>query len=436
MTPTMRRVAALVSTAVVSALLAVPVHAAWTGEIVLWDAPRWRDEAGDQFHWIKAKIKEFEATHPGVKVTLVETPWAELAQKLSIAIAGRAWPDIAPVDISGGAINIQYLRQGVVEPLDSFLTREELADFYPGALDAYTFEGKLYGIPTSMTVHSMMLALDHFRARGVQVPPKGRWTWDEFVQAMRKLTYDKDGDGKPDVYGFTTYILKGYYEAWPLLYMDGARPLSPDLSRYTFDSPQGVSALQKVLDLKFKEKVAPMELGSADVGGTFQAFANPEQRRIAVEPWASWAIATLRTNPKYKMDFAVVEYPIGASGKPVTIGGTGGWVVFRQPNKEKLAVVVELAKHLSTTQEQYAFARFYGTFPARKSVLPLDPYGDNPQMQQAAQMLAFAEMVPMHQNWRQIDERIQAQLQIAFAGEKSAEQALKDAGVEAQQFLK
>ncbi|NLG70147.1 MAG: extracellular solute-binding protein [Firmicutes bacterium] len=431
-----RRLLGLLVAGLLVAASGVPVAAAWTGEIVLWDAPRWRDESGDQFHWIKAKIREFEASHPGVRITLVETPWAELPQKLAIAIAGRAWPDLAPVDISGGAINIQYLQQGVVEPLDAFFTPEELADFYPGALAAYTYGGKLYGIPTSMTVHSMLLALDHFRNRGVEPPANGRWTWDQFVETARKLTYDRNGDGRPDVWGFSTYILKGYYEPWPMLYMAGARPLAADLRRYTFDSPQAVSALQKVLDLKFKERVAPMELGSADVGGTFQAFANREQRRIAMEPWASWAIATLRTSEQYKMDFMGAEYPIGAAGQPVTIGGTGGWVVFHQPNKEKLAVVVELAKYLSTTQEQYAFARYYGTFPARQSVMALDPYGANEQMQQAAAMLPFAEMLPMHPNWRQIDERIQAQLQLAFAGEKSAEQALRDAGREVQSFLR
>src|SRR5690554_408875 len=92
----------------------------WTGTITLWDAPRWRDENDDQFHWVKAKIAEFEALHPGVKIELIETPWAELGEKLSIAIAGRAWPDIVPVDISG-AINRTHLEQGVVEALDAYM---------------------------------------------------------------------------------------------------------------------------------------------------------------------------------------------------------------------------------------------------------------------------------------------------------------------------
>ena len=68
----------------------------WTGTITLWDCPRWGNEEDDKFHWIKGKIAEFEASHPGVKIELVETPWAELGEKLSVAIAGRAWPTLSP----------------------------------------------------------------------------------------------------------------------------------------------------------------------------------------------------------------------------------------------------------------------------------------------------------------------------------------------------
>jgi len=97
--------------------------ASWTGTITIWDCPRWGNEEDDKFHWIKAKIAEFEASHPGVKIELVETPWAELGEKLSVAIAGRAWPDVVPVDISG-AINRSHLEQGVVEALDDYMTPE------------------------------------------------------------------------------------------------------------------------------------------------------------------------------------------------------------------------------------------------------------------------------------------------------------------------
>ena len=94
---------------------------------------------------------------------------------------------------------------------------------------------------------------------------------------------------------------------------------------------------------------------------------------------------------------------------------------MKQPNKEKLAKVVELP-FLSTAEEQYKFARFYGTFPSRFSTMRWDPFADQPLMKRAMEMLEFAEAVPDHPNWAQIDERIQAELQLIFAGEKTVEQ--------------
>ena len=411
----------------------------WQGKITIWDAPRWPDpdsEDADRFHWIKSRIREFEKNHPGVEIELIEVPWAELGQKLNIAIAGMDWPDIAPVDISGGAIKLKHLEQGVVEPLEGFFTEAELADFFPGAIDAYEYQGHLYGIPTSMTVHALLLNLDIFEERGVKPPVNGKWTWEEFVEKMQQLTFDRDGDGKIDVYGFSTYILKGYYEAWPFLMMDGARPLSADGKSYTFASPEAISAVEKFASLKFKYEVSPMEMGGADVGGTFQAFANPEQRTVAVQPWASWAIGTLRNNPKYKTNFMVAEYPTGKSTQPVTIGGSGGFVVFKQQDPDKLKVVVEFAKFITDAEQQYIFAKEYGTFPARKSAEDMDPFIDNPQMKRAAEMLQYTISLPRHTNWPQIDERIQAQLQLVLNGEKSAAEALKAAEKEVQRFLK
>ena len=78
--------------------------------------------------------------------------------------------------------------------------------------------GHIYGVPTSISVQTLLLNLDIFEEKGVEPPVDGRWTYDEFVEKMEALT----GDG---VYGFSTYIMPGYYEAWPFLFMDGGYPL-------------------------------------------------------------------------------------------------------------------------------------------------------------------------------------------------------------------
>lgn len=399
----------------------------WEGEITIWDGPRWADEEDNKYHWLEEKKAEFEDMYPGVKVNIIQTPWAELGDKLNVAIAGRAWPDIAPVDISGGSVNVNHIEQGVIESVDEFFTEEELNDFYPNALEAYAFEGKNYGVPNSISVHAMLLNLDIFEEKGVEPPTNGRWTYSEFVEKMEALT----GDG---VYGFSTYLLPGYYEAWPFLFMDGGYPLNEGATEYTFDSEEAISGLQKLIDLEFKYGVAPHEMGDPNVGETWKAWASEEQRTIAVQPWATWAIAAAQGDT-FKTNFMVAEYPIGETGEPVTIGGVGGWVMFKQQGDDKKRIVAEFMKYVSTTDEQVTMAQNYGIFPARISAAEQNPFADNPEMARAQELSEHAVMVPRHPEWARIDEAIQKELQLAGNGEKTPEQSLKDARTQVESIL-
>jgi len=388
----------------------------WTGKITVWDGPRWADEGGNKFHWIEKMEKDFEAKHQGVDVEIVQVPWAEMNDKLGVAIAGKSWPDVAAIDISGNGVNTNFVKQKVLEPVDTYFESEK-ADFYPNALEAYTFDGKLYGVPSAMTVHGMMLNLDIFKERNIE-PPTGDWTWEEFAEIAKKLTYDKDGDGKTDVYGFSTYIKNGYYEAWPFLYMDGGKPVNDDVTQFTFDSPEAISALEKLASLK-TSNAAPKEMGSGDVGGTWKAFS--AQKSVAMQPWATWAISAAQ---KAKMNFAVVPYPKGKSGKNVTIGGVGGWMMFHQEDEGKKVVLADLMKALSATEQQVLSAKNYGTFPSRKSATDQNPFADNPHMQQAQKLTETAVMIPRHKDWKKVDEAIQKELQLVLNGEKKADEAM------------
>lgn len=413
----------------------------WTGTITIWDGPRWaqagdtsgEDGEGNKYFWIEEKIEEFEAEHPGVEIELVQVPWAELPDKLGVNIAGGSWPDIAPVDISGSAVSIDHIEQGVIEPLDDYFTEEELADFYDNALEAYTYDGKLYGIPNSLTVHAMLLNLDLFEEAGVDPPENGQWTWEEFVDAAESLTFDRDGDGEIDVYGFSTYILPGYYEAWPFFYINGGQPLSDDLTEFTFDSPEAIEAIQALADLKLEKDAAPTSMGGADVGGTFQAWASEEQRTVAMEPWATWAITSAQTD--YPTNFMVAEYPTGSTEEPVTIGGVGGWTMFQQESEAKKDVVAEFMKYISDTDEQFLMSQEYGIFPARISAAEMDPFADNPEMARAQEMSEHVVMLPRHPEWKKIDEIIQRELQLVFNGEKTAEEAMATAKPEVEALL-
>ncbi len=286
-----------------------------------------------------------------------------------------------------------------------------------------------------MTVHSLLLNLDIFQERGVEPPKDGVWTYDEFADKMKQLTFDRDGDGKIDVYGFSTYVLPGYYEAWPFLYMDGGQPLSEDMTEYTFDDAKGISGLQKLADLEFVHKAAPQEMGGTDIGGVWKSWAASDQRTVAVEPWATWAISTARGD-KYKTNFMVAAYPTGDLGHPVTIGGVGGWVMYHQEDTAKKKAVAEFIKLLASTNEQYEMAKNYGVFPALKSASEKNPFEGNEQMIQAMKLTENAIMLPRHKEWKKVDEVIQRQLQLVLNGEQSPEDGLKAARSGVEEIIK
>ena len=399
--------------------------------IEIWDGPR-PDNTDNKFGWIEAKMVEFRQRHPNVTVKLVKVPWQEMITGVDKALVSRSYPDIVPLYIGNGGIRFEHLANNLIEPVDGTMDASRLADIFPAALEAFKFQGKTYGFPFAMSVHVLLLNLDIFRERGVAPPKDGTWTFAEFLETVRKLSFAR-GKQKVPVYGFAAYVQKGYYDMWPFLYMDGARPLSADMSKFTLDTPEAVSALQKMVDLKTKLKAALPDTGSSDHALIWYTFASPHERRVAIEPWADWAIQ-LAASPEYGMNIMVARYPTGTTGKPVTLGGVSGFSVLRQTDKAKRALVMEFCSMLTSAPEQEYFASKFGILPAMHSVAGSAKF-PHPETGRAASFLDEVVLPPNHPKWVQIENSINAEIQNAVIGEKTVEQALKDARREVEALI-
>ena len=116
-----------------------------------------------------------------------------------------------------------------------YLTDEDKADFYESAFQVATVDGKVWAWPLWVTAISIFANTDILAERGVDLPTmEDPWTWDEFVEVTKQLTYTRD-DGT-QVYGFTSSSRWGAIEYYPLMYIDGGRILSPDGKQvYCFD---------------------------------------------------------------------------------------------------------------------------------------------------------------------------------------------------------
>ncbi|MDI3533835.1 MAG: multiple sugar transport system substrate-binding protein [Thermosediminibacterales bacterium] len=343
-------------------------------------------------------------------------------------MAEKTYPDIAPV-----GTNCSYIRKGLLEPVEQFLSEDEIKDYYKGAIEAVTYNGSIWGFPWFMTTYALFLNMDIFEERNVKPPEDGIWTWEEFVAKLQELTYDSNGDGKKDVFGFHSFIKEGYYNTWGIITSDEAKLFSDDLSEFTFTSDEAISGLQKLVDLAQKYNVTPPEFGKQGPKEAWTAFV--ENKNIAVFPAGSWAVNVLRQREKegkgFKFD--VAGFPLGKLGMPNIIHPEfGAYGIFKEDEEAKKRVCISFLKFITAPEEQRKL-KDYGVFPVRKSVGNI--YLDDSYMIRIQENLNYTSPPPCHPNWLKIEPIIQNQIREAVTGKKSPKQALEDAKSSIISFL-
>jgi len=390
----------------------------WTGVITLWDYPRLDIRNGTRFSWIRGKIRQFEKNNPGVYIELKQLDWQEGPSFLKAAAKTGANPDIAPV-----GSDFFYLSGGYLEELDSFITLEDRSDIIASVLDTAMYKGRLYGMPWMMTGYAMLLNTDRFSERNISPPENGEWTYEQFVEALKQLTYDTDGKDGPDVFGFNSFIEPGYYNTFGLIMSDGAQIVDEDTGRYTFNTPEALSGLTKLCDLKHKYKVTHPGFGTMNENQAWSTFL---QGQSAVYIGSSWAVPLLRNSQAGGgVNFTVARYPTGSADVPLSISPTTcSYAIFKQKDEAKLKVCSDFVRFLTSGEAQEELLNF-GFFPVRKSGKHL--YENDKEMYTIQQSLYFAEHLPKVQNWNEIDLILQTRIKEAVQGSISPEQALKEA---------
>ncbi len=137
-------------------------------------------------------------------------------------------------------------------PLDSFLSEEKTyspADFYPGTLDAFAFEGKQYAIPQGVDPYVMYYNKDLFDRYGVAYPQPG-WDWTDFLDKAQSLR-----DPEYTIYGFAP--LNDHLEALILIYQHGGS-LTDGLAP-TLNTKLNIEAIRWYVSLFRDYNVAPTD---------------------------------------------------------------------------------------------------------------------------------------------------------------------------------
>lgn len=324
-------------------------------------------------------VQKFMEDNPHITVNIVGIPWtAEGDTKLEAALAARS--DINIFRVTSPNLP-RYAKQDILSEITPFLTEEDKADFYESGFQVATVDGKVWAWPLWVTAISIFANTDIFAERGVDLPSmEDPWTWDEFIEAARQLTFERD-DGT-QVFGFTSSSKWGAVEYYPLMYIDGGRIISADGKQFVQNQPEGVSALDKIASLALEHKVTPPDFGTVDQAGVRSQFKDLKN------------IAMLMSTPGFLPDLenenfplAVVPPPIGDMGTLVTNGAMGLFAVVDVDDQDQLQAAHDLASYLTGSQvaqdvEGWQLApglrrsnTSYATTPTREVIAKLVEFG-------------------------------------------------------------
>ena len=297
--------------------------------------------------------EQFMALHPDVTVTYELVPNAGFGEKVTTAIFAGNPPDLLK-DLDWKP---EWAREGLLEPIDAYLTDEDRADFLPYALEKGLIDGQHYIWPWNNSNNgmgsTMLLNTAIFEERGVALPalPDRAWTIDEFLAAAEQLTFDRDGDGTTDVYALT-FAAKDTLNMLAWMHRFGARLLNEEGTEFVLNSPEGVRALQLIVDLVYEYGYAPQGGEALDVYGTID---NLHQGRAAIGYGGIYEIGRIDRYLKEgrmpeAIDVVIAPFPHDPAVGPIAYETSGGFLVFKQDDDYKRDMAMEFARFLTSTE--------------------------------------------------------------------------------------
>ena len=231
---------------------------------------------------MKKLIAEYEGMNPNIKINLLEVPFDEMENKIMMSVSGGEAPALSRT--TEGIISAVH--EATLD-LGDYVDREEfLGQFIPSIQNYYVVNGKICAAPTDVTANGMIYNKTAFEKAGVEVPtdPDDVWTWDEFVEAVKKVM--QDGGVQ---YGL---VIDHPTHRWAtIMYQFGGHFLSKDGP--DFNRQENIDAINFTKEL-FDEGIVPKStwLGGEDPNNMFRSG------QVAVHLAGNWMLTNYHDNIK------------------------------------------------------------------------------------------------------------------------------------------
>ncbi len=388
--------------------------------IILWQGYGATTQPGEtpnrEADSMHALVQQFNTTHPGIAVELINYNNDNALAKLTVALQAGEAPDVtyqygSSMPQLAAAPGIVDLTQRVQEPGFNW------NDFYPGERAAATVDGRVLGIPALVDNLAIVYNKGLFDKAGVSYPTPD-WTWDDFRAAAKAIT-----DPATKTFGFAFPADASEDSVWhfdAMLWEAGGDILNADNTAAAFDSPAGVKALQTLTDMAHTDKSVYMDFQNANSAPLFNS------NKIGMMVTGPWDLPSF---PDVK--YGVQIMPMFPGGNHQTIAGPDNWVLFDN-GASRLAAAWTFVSWLTAPEQVLTDSLATGHLPLRQSVTQM------PQFSKFATKFPGVDVFvanlanvlkarPVLKAYPRISEAMGQAIIAAMTGEKSPQQALSDA---------
>ena len=367
---------------------------------------------------VKSMLPAFKREYPGVDVKIEAMPYDQMRDRIvSSFLASKPSYDLIIVD---NPWMRDFVDGGFLAPLDDRIKADasyDHQDFSKPLRDIAEVDGKTYGIPFYNYALALIYRKDLYQQAGLKPPT----TLDEL-----KANADKLNTGGRA--GIAMQPQKGYkiFEEWGNYLLGAGGSIQGPDGKVTLDSPQAREALTKYI-----------ELYKADAPKNSSNWAFDEaQRAVSADKAAqlvsyNWTLPSLNKEGKLKGKFGFAEVP---GGKAVL----GAWY-WGIPSNSATTDAAWSFVHWITSQQHDKERVIAGGAPVRNSVMDgaqvwQKGFGQD-YYQTVKKILEDAAPLADGPNAEEMINVVGEQLNAAVAGQKSVDEAIKQAASGAQETL-
>ena len=403
----------------------------------------------------------FEARHPEIRVDYQRYGPDLVHKYYAWNLLGRS-ADVMRIQITDYHA---LVARGVIEPLDPWINHPDFGlsqadrdDFVPSIWNRIDIDGRRYALPADNAQYGLYYNRAIFDAYNAAHPdrpieyPHADWTWADLLDASRRLTV-VDETGATVQYGIGFHLW-----SWPFMAFfsqAGGDLWNDDHTITSIDSPEGVEALEFLLQLIPPDAPARLHDMRGTGTGPDKQFALGRQAMLLDGSWRAPNLELV--NPD--LDFAIA--PLPHHRERAVVCGSVLWAVGAHSRHKEWAW--RMIRWMTNREQSL---RYWDALrvapPARVSVIESEAFRQSrgivedgnvrvPPMPQdrynaRAAWLSYAitphpqtgkapGFVPMGPYQADLESAITTALVAAVRGDKTAEEALRDAAREVHAII-